>query len=90
MRCDAAWTESFYCNKEFDAILNQVEATADIGVRQELYCQIQKMMQDEGPYLLPLWVAQYGAAQSDVQLPHHHGGTWSRAEYLWHYMWLSE
>jgi peptide/nickel transport system substrate-binding protein len=93
MRCEAAWTESFYCNEEFDELLNQVEATADVGKRQDLYCQIQKMMQDEGPYLLPLWVAQYGASQSDVQLPQdneYHGGTWSRAEYLWHYMWLAE
>lgn len=90
MRCEAAWTESYYCNEKFDDLLNQVEATADVGERQELYCQIQKMMQDEGPYLLPVWTVQYGASQTDVALPQDHGGTWSRAEYLWHYMWLTE
>jgi peptide/nickel transport system substrate-binding protein len=90
LRCEAAWTESFYCNEEFDDLLNQVEATADVDARRDLYCQIQQMMQDEGPYLLPIWIAQYGASQDKVQLPQDHGGTWSRAQYLWHYMWLEE
>ena len=90
LRCEAAWTESFYCNEELDALLDQVEATADVDARRELYCQIQTIMQDEGPYLLPAWIVQYGASQSDVQQPQDHGGTWSRAEYLWHLMWLSE
>jgi peptide/nickel transport system substrate-binding protein len=90
LRCEAAWTESFWCNEEFDELLNQVEATADVDARRDLYCQIQQIMQDEGPYLLPLWIAQYGASQNDVQLPQDHGGTWSRAQYLWHYMWLEE
>lgn len=90
LRCEAAWTESFYCNEELDSLLNQVEATVDVDARRDLYCQIQQIMQDEGPYLLPLWTVQYGASQSDVQLPRDHGGTWSRAQYDWHYMWLEE
>ncbi len=90
LRCEAAWTESFYCNEELDSLLNQVEATVDVDARRDLYCQIQQIMQDEGPYLLPLWTVQYGASQSDVQLPRDHGGTWSRGQYNWHYMWLEE
>jgi peptide/nickel transport system substrate-binding protein len=90
LRCEAAWTESFYCSEELDDLLNQVEATVDVDARRDLYCKIQKIMQDEGPYLLPVWTAQYGASRSNVQLPQDHGGTWSRAEYLWDMMWLSE
>ena len=90
MRCGAGWTESFYCNEDFDALLNEIAATADIEARKGLYCQLQQIMQDEGPYLLPLWVSQYGASASYVALPQDHGGTWSRAEYLWDMIWLDQ
>jgi peptide/nickel transport system substrate-binding protein len=86
LRCGAAWTESFYCNEELDALLDQVDATVDVEERRELYCQIQTIMQDDGPYLLPIWAAQFGATQSRVQLP----DTYSRGGFLWHMIWLSE
>ncbi len=90
LRCGAAWTESYYCNPELDSLLDQVEATVDVDARRELNCQIQKIMQDDGPYLLPVWTVQYGASQSYVQLPEDHGGTWSRGEYLWDMIWLTK
>jgi peptide/nickel transport system substrate-binding protein len=86
LRCGAAWTESFYCNEELDALLDQVDATVDVEERRELYCQIQKIMQDEGPYILPIWAAQFGATQSRVHLP----DTYSRGGFLWHMIWLSD
>jgi peptide/nickel transport system substrate-binding protein len=86
LRCGAAWTESFYCNEELDALLDQVDATVDVEERRGLYCQIQTIMQDDGPYLLPIWAAQFGATQSRVHLP----DTYSRGGFLWHMIWLSE
>ncbi len=86
LRCEAAWTESFYCNEELDALLDQVDATVDIDERRDLYCQIQTIMQDEGPYILPIWAAQFGATQSRVHLP----DTYSRGEFLWDMIWMSE
>ena len=86
LRCGAAWTESYYCNPELDALLDQVDATVDVEERRELYCQIQKIMQDDGPYILPIWAAQFGATQSRVHLP----DTYSRGGFLWHMTWMSE
>jgi peptide/nickel transport system substrate-binding protein len=85
LRCGAAWTESYYCNEELDALLDQVDATIDVAARRQLYCQIQTIMQDDGPYLIPYWAVSYGASQSDVQLP----DDWSRGGFLWHLTWLS-
>jgi len=85
LRCGAAWTESYYCNEELDALLDQVDATVDVEERRELYCQIQKIMQDDGPYMLPIWAAQFGATQSRVHLP----DTYSRGEFLWDMIWLT-
>ncbi len=86
LRCGAAWTESYYCNEELDALLDQVDATFDVEKRRELYCQIQTIMQEDAPYLIPFWAVQFGATQSDVHLP----DTWSRGGFLWHMMWLSD
>jgi peptide/nickel transport system substrate-binding protein len=86
LRCEAAWTESHYCNKELDSLLDQVAATLDIKKRQELYCQIQTLMQEDGPYLLPAWAVSFGATRSSVHLPN----TWSRGGFLWHMTWLSD
>jgi peptide/nickel transport system substrate-binding protein len=86
LRCGAAWTESYYCNEELDALLDQWDATADVAARRALNCQIQKLMQDDSPYILPIWAAQFGASQRRVHLP----DTYSRGGFLWHMIWLSE
>jgi peptide/nickel transport system substrate-binding protein len=86
LRCGAAWTESYYCNEELDALLDQFDATVDLEARRQLLCQIQSIMQEDGPYLLPVWSASFGATQSRVHLP----DTWSRGGFLWHLTWLSD
>jgi peptide/nickel transport system substrate-binding protein len=86
LRCGAAWTESYYCNPDLDALLDQVDATVDVAARRELYCQIQTIMQDDGPYLIPFWAVEFGATRSNVHLP----DDWSRGGFLWYLTWLSD
>jgi len=86
LRCGADWTEAYYCNEEFDAILDQAEATVDPEKRRELFCQLQSIMQEDAPYLIPFWNVEYGAKRSNLHTPE----TFSRAGALWHWMWLSE
>jgi peptide/nickel transport system substrate-binding protein len=86
LRCDADWNESYYCNEELDALLDEADGTVDIEKRSELYCQIQTIMQEDSGYLVPFWAATFGASQSDVHLP----STWSRGGSLWHLTWLSD
>jgi peptide/nickel transport system substrate-binding protein len=86
LRCGAAWTESYYCNEELDSLLDQVDATTDVAARRDLYCQIQTIMQDDGPYLIPFSAVEFSASRSYVHEP----DTWARAGFLWYMTWLSE
>ena len=85
LRCGGEWNESHYCNEEFDALLDEADATADLEKRREVYCRIQTLMQEDSGYLVPFWAATFGASRAEVRLP----PAWSRGGYLWHRMWLS-
>ena len=67
LRCGADWNESYYCNKEFDALLDEADGTADVEKRRQLYCQIQGMMQEESGYMIPFWNAEYQAWHKRVR-----------------------
>ncbi len=85
LRCGGKWNESYYCDKEFEAVLNEADATVDVEKRRKLYCQIQSTMQEDSGYIIPFFAATFRARRKNVQLP----STWSRGGYLWHHMWLS-
>ncbi|MCP4623227.1 MAG: ABC transporter substrate-binding protein [bacterium] len=85
LRCGGKWNESYYCNKDFEAVLNEADATVDVAKRSKLFCKIQSIMQEDSGYLIPFWAASFRARRKNVQLP----DTWSRGGLLWHYMWLS-
>lgn len=86
LRCGASWTETKYCNKKLDSLLDAVDATVDVGKKQELYCQIQKTMQEETGYIIPFFAATFSASRSNVHQPN----AWTRAGALWHHIWLSK
>lgn len=86
LRCGADWTESYYCNKDLDALLDTVDATVDIEEKRKLYCRIQSTMQEDSGYIIPFFAATFRARRSSVHLP----DTWARGGFLWHSMWLSE
>jgi peptide/nickel transport system substrate-binding protein len=56
LRCGGKWNESYYCNKEFEAVLNEADATVDVEKRRKLYCQIQSTMQEDSGYSLASYV----------------------------------
>lgn len=66
LRCGGDWNESYYCNPKFDALLNEADGTADVEKRRQLYCQIQRMMQEESGYMIPFWNAEYQAWHTRV------------------------
>ncbi|MEE8391150.1 MAG: ABC transporter substrate-binding protein [Anaerolineae bacterium] len=86
LRCGGAWNESYYCNEEFDTLLDEADGTVDVEKRRQLYCQIQTIMQEDSGYIIPFWAATFGATRSNVHLP----STWSRGGFLWHLTWLSD
>jgi peptide/nickel transport system substrate-binding protein len=54
-RSGVPWNESSYANPEFDRILTQAEGIIDVEKRKELMGQLQKIMQEDGPIVQPLW-----------------------------------
>ena len=54
-RTGVPWNESSYSNPEFDKLLDQAEGTLDVDKRREIMAKLEKLMQDDGPIVQPLW-----------------------------------
>lgn len=54
-RTGVPWNESKYSNKEFDELLTKAEGTLDVPARAEIIGQLEKIMQEDGPIVQPLW-----------------------------------
>jgi peptide/nickel transport system substrate-binding protein len=85
LRCGAVWNESHYCNEALDALLDEADATVDVGKRRELYCRIQTIMQEDSGYVIPFWAVEFDASRSDVHFP----SAWPRDTFDWHRTWFS-
>jgi len=85
LRCGAKWNESYYCNKEFDAILSEADGTVDVEKRRKLFCKIESIMQEDSGYIIPFFNPEFEASRKNLHLP----DTWSRGGRMWHKMWKS-
>jgi peptide/nickel transport system substrate-binding protein len=56
-RTGSPWNESKYSNAEFDRLLTMAEGTVDVPARRELMAQLEKILQDDGPMVQPVWRA---------------------------------
>src|SRR5258705_6380223 len=54
-RTGVPWNESKYSNPDFDRILTVAEGTLDVTARRELMVQLEKILQDDGPIVQPVW-----------------------------------
>lgn len=59
--CDAQWNESHFCDEEFDELATITGTTLDEDERVEAYRQIQQLLIDRGPVIIPYYFAQFGA-----------------------------
>ncbi len=67
LTCGAEWNESHYCNKDFDALVKTAGTTMDEAQRVDAYKQIQKMLIESGPVIIPYFYTQLGAINSKFQ-----------------------
>jgi len=58
-RSGVPWNETHYNNPEFDKTLTKAEGTLDIAKRSELIGELEKIMQEDGPIVQPLWRGLY-------------------------------
>jgi len=61
LTCDANWNESHFCDHEFDRLATLAGTTVNENERVEAYNQIQEMLIERGPILVPYFFAQLGA-----------------------------
>lgn len=53
-RSTAAWNETRWQRKDYDALLDKAAATTDQEARYQIYRQAQQMLQDEGGTIIPV------------------------------------
>lgn len=71
----APWNESHWQNDRFDELLVQARAELNEQVRAEMYYEMQSILRDDGPAIIPAFNNFVSARRSNV----HHGPTISSA-----------
>ena len=67
MTCDqlGGWSDSWYCNEEYDALYEQQQTEIDREARAEMVKQMQQMLYEDSPYLVTAYDAIGEAFRSD-------------------------
>ncbi|MDG2257078.1 MAG: diguanylate cyclase, partial [Paracoccaceae bacterium] len=55
-RSGEAWNETGFNNAEFDSLLESALSIVDTDKRREVMAKIEKIMQDEGVIIQPIWL----------------------------------
>ncbi len=66
-RSGVPWNESHFNDAEFDSLLTKAEGTVDIEERTEILGQLERIMQERGPIIQPLWRGQFAAFDKRVE-----------------------
>jgi peptide/nickel transport system substrate-binding protein len=60
LKCDAKWNATRMCIEELDQAIETAGSTLDEQERVEAYAEIQRIMIEEGPIIVPYFFAEYG------------------------------
>ncbi len=66
-RTGVPWNESGYANADFDALLDQAEATLNVGERRQIMAQLQALLQRDAVIVQPFWRAIHTASRRGVR-----------------------
>ncbi|MEE9215880.1 MAG: ABC transporter substrate-binding protein [Anaerolineales bacterium] len=61
LKCGAVWNESHFCDAEFDGLTDIAGSTLDEAERTAAYQDIQRILIERGPVIIPYYFAQFGA-----------------------------
>jgi peptide/nickel transport system substrate-binding protein len=61
LTCGASWNESHFCDQEFDQLADLAGTTLNEDQRVDAYNQIQTLLVERGPTLIPYFFSQLGA-----------------------------
>ncbi|MCS6907824.1 MAG: ABC transporter substrate-binding protein [Anaerolineales bacterium] len=67
LKCNAKWNESHFCDQEFDRLATIAGTTLDEAERIAAYKEIQKLLIERGPIIVPYFYTQLAAIRSTFQ-----------------------
>ena len=71
-RSGEAWNETGFANAEFDRVLTEALAVADVAKRRSIIARAQKILQDEGVICQPYWRTLTNFTKSNLAGGAHH------------------
>ncbi len=60
LKCDARWNATRLCNDELDRLITTAGTTLDEQERVDAYHEIQRILIERGPMIVPYFFAEYG------------------------------
>ncbi len=66
LTCGAKWNESRFCDKEFDQLAQTAGTSLDKATRVDAYHQMQQILIERGPIIVPYFFSQFGATSTRV------------------------
>lgn len=67
LKCDAIWNEAHFCDEELDELITTTGTTMDEQERVQAYNEIQRILIERGPIIIPYFFAQLGAINEQFQ-----------------------
>ena len=67
LKSDAPWNETHFRNETFDKMLVEARGLLDTEKRRELYWEMQRMISEEGGYIIPVFPSVIDAYSEEVQ-----------------------
>jgi peptide/nickel transport system substrate-binding protein len=66
LACQAEWNEAHFCDQELDQLIKLAGATMDEQERVQAYRDIQRILIERGPIIIPYFAAQFAALRENV------------------------
>ena len=65
LKTDAKWNEAHFSDAEFDRLASLAGTTLDDAERIEAYADIQALLIERGPVIIPYFFAQFAAISDE-------------------------
>lgn len=67
VKCGARWNETRYCNDELDRQIEIAGSSLDEQERVDAYHEIQRILIEDGPMIVPYFFAEYGVISENFE-----------------------
>jgi peptide/nickel transport system substrate-binding protein len=67
LACNAVWNEAHFCDEKLDALIKTAGTTLNEAERTQAYQDIQRVLIERGPVIIPYFAAQFAAISDQFQ-----------------------